>query len=546
MVPVLWPYKVVSELYKLRRDPDEVMWGSATWTDWLTPTFASRTYGDLIPAEKTQPERHLFPGLFVLFLTAAAIALHRGEGSQDASSDSSADPPPYARLRMTDFLLRVVDIAIIALAIVSYWGAIAPKYILRLGGIRILSVSSSDLPFTFLLILMFVRLSVRLPEAWRGGLRLPLAFWIGTLWIAIGLLGSFGVHGFFHSMLYHRLEAFQGIRVPARWASIAYVGLAVTAGFGAVALLERRTRWRRQIGFVILLAIAIFDMRPRVRWEQAIPDVDPVFRWLRNAPYRGAVLELPVEEGGVQFLYMLSDTAHHRLMLNGTSGFEPPTHWHLRELSFQKKWDGEFTAYTAQLGCSLVIVHDDWLRGQTEKVHDWLQRELANGRLMFIRRFDHRVGGDYVFGVRANCADCARLRPPDSVDPAGLLPDQNLERMLHGKPTYMNRTFGTVDAPQQNERVGRSLQVYGWALSPNGIRGVDILLHSATTRYRAALVERPDVRAQFPWYPRVQRAGFTLTIPKRPHGVPKYTDVQVEIIDGTGARVRLPDRMIEW
>ncbi len=256
MLPVLWPYKVVSELYKLKRDREEVVWGSATWTDWLTPTFASRTYGDLIPAEKTQPERHLFPGLLVLFLTAGAFVLY----------DPSPRPSPEGEGGAQRRVRGVLDVAIVALAIVSYWGAIAPKFILRVGGIRLLSVSSSDLPLTFLLILVFLRLWIRRPDAWQGGLKLPVAFWIGCLWIAIGLLGSFGLHGFFHSMLYHRIEAFQSIRVPARWATIAYVGLAVTAGFGAVALMRRR----RVVVFFVLLGMAIFDMRPRVRWERFI------------------------------------------------------------------------------------------------------------------------------------------------------------------------------------------------------------------------------------------------------------------------------------
>ena len=75
---------------------------------------------------------------------------------------------------------------------------------------------------------------------------------------------------------------------------------------------------------------------------------------------------------------------------------------------------------------------------------------------------------------------------------------------------------------------------------------MDILLHSATTRYHALLTDRGDVQAKFPWYPRVQHAGFAIMIPRRPHGVPKYTDVQVEIIDGSGARTPLPDRLIEW
>ncbi len=524
MIPVLWPYKVVSELYKLRREPDEVLWGSATWTDWLTPTFASKTYGDLIPAEKTQPERRLFPGLLVLFLTAAAFVMYDGVG---AGFSRPAEAGPHTSI------LRAIDILIVALAIISYWGAIAPKYMLRIFGIRILSVSSSDLPFTILLILMFLRLWIRRPEAWQGRWRLPVAFWIGCLWIAIGLLGSFGVHTFFHSMLYHRIEAFQSIRVPARWAIIAYVGLAITAGFGAVALMRRRPR----LVFIILLAIAAFDMRPRVRWEHAIIDIDPVYRWLRDAQYRGAFLEMPVEEGNAQAFYLLSHTFHHRLTLNGTSGFEPPTHWHLRELSFEKQWTSELTAYIAKLGCSLIIVHDDWLRGQTDKAHAWLRSELAAGRLIFLRRFDHRLGGDFVFAVNANCVDCVRFRRPEQ--------HADLERMLSGQPVYLDRTFGVVDFPRE-ERIDSSLTVSGWALSPNGISAVDVLLHSGTKRYRATLTDRGDVLAKFPWYPRVRHAGYTITIPKRPHGVPKYTDMQVEIIDGSGARTRLPDKLIEW
>src|SRR6266496_4248301 len=147
-------------------------------SDSQSPTFASKTYGDLIPSDKTHPERHLFPGLFVLFLTVAAFVMYEGP-----SPAPSEHPLPRERGR-----LRAMDAAIVVLAIVSYWGAITPsRYILRWWGIRILSVSSSDLPLTFLLLLIFIRLWIARPLAWRqGATRLPIAFWIGVLWIAIG------------------------------------------------------------------------------------------------------------------------------------------------------------------------------------------------------------------------------------------------------------------------------------------------------------------------------------------------------------------------
>jgi len=55
----------------------------------------------------------------------------------------------------------------------------------------IVSVDSSDLPLTILIALIFIRLCFDAACMAPGSLLLPIAFWIGCLWIAIGLLGSF-------------------------------------------------------------------------------------------------------------------------------------------------------------------------------------------------------------------------------------------------------------------------------------------------------------------------------------------------------------------
>lgn len=493
LVPVLLPYRTVSEIYHVKREPPEVAYFSATWSDWLRTDITSATYGEIAPRDDEHAEKHLFPGLFVLFLTAAAIF---------------ADPAPLR--------VRILDVLIVTLGVLSYVRTVSPRH-------------SSDTVFTLLLILLFIRLWMHRPQV-----RLPVAFWIGALWIAIGVAGSFGSHAFFHSLLYHRVSAFQAIRVPARWASIAYVGLAVTAGFGAAALMRR---WRLAT-FAVLLAIAIFDVRPRLRWEHAITEIDPVYRWIRDTPYRGAFVEFPVDEDRVEWFYMLSATFHHRPTLNGTSGFAPPDNIRLRELTRDSGWTDALTTLLAKSGASIVVVHDDWLRALAPRAHDWLRRELATGRLVFLRRFDHRIGGDFVFALTANCRDCARFHVAGE--------DADLQRMLRGEPVYLARTFGVMDFPSDDWIKTKSLTVSGWALSPNGIRGVEVLLDSARTRYAATLTDRADVQAKFPWYPNVRRAGFTVTIPERPRRVSKYSDVQVEIIDGSGARTRLPDQFIVW
>jgi len=477
----------------MKRNPDEVAAFSATWTDWLRPAFTSRAYGDIEGPDDTHAERHLFPGLFVLFLTLAAIFDGRATRG-----------------------VRVLDFLIVVLGILSYMRTVSPHH-------------SSDVVFTALVILLFVRLWMQRPQV-----RLPVVFWIGVLWILIGVIGSLGLNAFFHTLLYHRVSAFQAIRVPARWASIAYVGLAVTAGFGVFALMRR---WRAA-AFAVLLAIAIFDTAPRLRWEHAITDLDPVYRWIRDTPYPGAFVELPIWEDRVDWFYLQGEMFHHRVTLDGMSGFFPPDNVRLRELTRENAWTDALTPLLTKSGASIVVIHDDWLRMSSKPAHAWLRRELAAGRLMFLRRFDHRTGGDFVFALVANCRDCARFRRADQ--------DADLQRMLSGQRIYLARTFGVMDFPNDDLIRGRAMTVSGWALSPNGIREVDVLLNSALQRYRATLVDRGDVQAAFPWYPNVRHAGFTLTLPKRPRGVPKYSDVQVEIVDGTGARTCLPDQFIEW
>jgi hypothetical protein len=56
---------------------------------------------------------------------------------------------------------------------------------------------------------------------------------IGILWTALGFFGSLGLNGWFHPLLFNALGVFRGIRVPARWAVIAYFGIAILAALGA-------------------------------------------------------------------------------------------------------------------------------------------------------------------------------------------------------------------------------------------------------------------------------------------------------------------------
>ncbi|HEX2062178.1 MAG TPA: hypothetical protein VHK90_15680, partial [Thermoanaerobaculia bacterium] len=57
----------------------------------------------------------------------------------------------------------------------------------------------------------------------------------------------------------------------------------------------------------------------------------------------------------------------------------------------------------------------------------------------------------------------------------------------------------------------------------------------------ADLVRRPDIVERYPWYPMTTHPGFVKEL-DAPHG----DELQVEIVDGRGRRVRLQDVWLTW
>src|SRR5438105_2603594 len=50
---------------------------------------------------------------------------------------------------------------------------------------------------------------------------------IALLWITLGIIGSLGLYAFLHKFLFAHVPGFRAIRVPARWANIAYAGMSM-------------------------------------------------------------------------------------------------------------------------------------------------------------------------------------------------------------------------------------------------------------------------------------------------------------------------------
>lgn len=544
LYPLLHPYRVVSKLYNMKRFPGEVREGGARWSDWLVTTPRSAMYGHVHAQSLDFGERRLFPGLVALFLTLAAIVLMPRRQSEVLVE--TRRPPPRG-------LLIALDALAVVAAIFVYIGIVADHFEWKLFGKTVLTIGTAAMPTTYLLVLLVIRFTLAIPgglarfpgerlaDRVRGS-RFPLQLWICFLWIAIGFVASFGLYGFFHAFLFHRVGPFRSIRAVGRWAMIAYVGLAGASAYGVVELTRRFTGRMRHAVTAVLILLAANDIRTNIVWQHAIPDQPPAHQWLERTSLPGAIFELPMERDTSAFYYLLWATRHHKLTMNGTSGFEPPVHWSLREREKDKNFDDKFTDILIANGASTIIIHEDMLREDAPLLHAWLKRETTRGRLAFIGRFDHGVGGDWVLAVTENDPEWQKRRAAEVVDAAGFTPSQNFQRMLEGLPTYSASTIGRIDVLEVKDG---SLRLLGWALSPYTIREVVVRFDNGSRRFRLDRAPRGDVTAAMPWYPETN-PGFQIVFPKRPRGVRRNTDMQLEIVDGRGQRTRLPSTYIEW
>jgi hypothetical protein len=353
--------------------------------------------------------------------------------------------------------------------------------------------------------------------------RFPRPVVLGLLFVAIGVLGSLGLNHPFHTFLYEAVPGFQAVRAPARWAAIAYLGLSMMLAV-PTALIGRRREW---VALIVPLLLVLETRVAPIRWYMAVPEAPDVYRWLAKQPGRGAVVELPIDVAGSEYLYLLRATEHHKPLVNGVSGFTPPVTARLTAMSKSDPIPDDFVDELRRIGVEHVIVHVDTLSEYETTARAWLRREIGRGRIGFVGRFNAGVAGDFVFSLRG-----------------GKRRDPVLEAFLDARRTYNSDTFGAMDPPQKLYR-GRAF-FSGFAMSPHGIRGVDLLFENGAVRVPAILQADEYVSATFPVYPQTPRPRFASSLLRRPEGVSADTDVQVEITDGRGKKTRLPDYWIRW
>jgi hypothetical protein len=382
IVPLLLPYVAVRAQTQGTRSATEVVRYSADIYSYGTAFSQQPLWGQRMRAFP-KPEGELFPGLVTLILGVIGLVAWRSSGA-DVSEGLKSKTSPATSLATESRGWKILWI-VCGLASASYFAATLVTLLYRrvtldAGLFRVRMVDASR-PFAIavgLLVLMCVlspvaRARVRAFLATRGFFVVAL---IAAVWLSLGPLPqSLGrplalasPYGF----LYDHVPGWDGVRAPARFATIAVLMLSVLAAFGAAWLDRLRTgRW-------ILLAVACLFLVESLAVPMEVNGVTPpegfatpasriyrpgrapgIYKAIAGQGQNAVVAELPLGQPDYDLRAVYYSVTHWRPVLNGYSGFFPPHYGQLvTALSDIPRHPDVAVDALRAAGATLVVVHE--------------------------------------------------------------------------------------------------------------------------------------------------------------------------------------------
>ncbi|HVH27636.1 MAG TPA: glycosyltransferase family 39 protein [Vicinamibacterales bacterium] len=174
---------------------------------------------------------------------------------------------------------------------------------------------------------------------------------------------SLGVNGVSYGFLHLLVPPYRGLRVPARMAILVGLSLSILAGYGIARLTSRRSRLAASCISLVVALLVFVEYRPTLVLNRVRTTPPPVYERLRHEP-TSVLLELPLKSPDIYLepVYMYFSTFHWHNLVNGYSGFSPPTYSKLLNLIMTFP-DDESVAELRRRGTDFVIVHGALFEG---------------------------------------------------------------------------------------------------------------------------------------------------------------------------------------
>lgn len=219
---------------------------------------------------------------------------------------------------------------------------------------------------------------------------------------AFGLLVSFGLNSPLFEVLRAVAFPYRGLRAPARASILLYLALAALAAYGWARLMRGRSQKTAIIATTVVALGMLAEYRTRLDAWLVIPEKPPeVSTWLAQQP-RSVVAEVPFAKADALHsiadgLYMFHSTYHWQPIVNGYSGFFPPSFLELAEAT-RNFPDDVSMAYLKKRQVDLIVSHGGLLG--PEAFGDMTAALLARPDIEAVAQFEEPRGVDAVFRLR--------------------------------------------------------------------------------------------------------------------------------------------------
>lgn len=328
-IPFLLPYSQAQQTFGFERPFSEVVQFSGNLWSYLTASENLTILGSLRAYPK--PEGELFLGVtpWLLALVAlSALLLHRSE-----STDTSVSPSLRVHY-VTVFLFLVAIVLLAALMSAALFGGF------DLGPISARNPQRLLIQFTVVLTLLLslsARARTELLRIVRSPIFFALVATILAVWLSLGPVpraGDSRATGFgLYGLLYEHVPGFNGVRVPARYAMIAGLFLAVLAGYGARRFTSHLSLLTSIAVVILIEGLAVPIERNRT-WHQnetepparVMPysQAPPVYGRIAGLPAGSVLTEFPFGDAAWEIRYTYYSAVHWKSITNGYSGNFPP------------------------------------------------------------------------------------------------------------------------------------------------------------------------------------------------------------------------------
>ncbi|MFA5909042.1 MAG: hypothetical protein WC815_09730 [Vicinamibacterales bacterium] len=436
-LPFLLPYTKSQQLFGFERPFGEVVQFSANVWSYVTASENLWLFGKAL-RYYPHGEGETFLGFVPWILAAIGIVglligtkgsdpsatLARGQTPRVPGSDPEQEVPRgLTPSRWRRILTWVLAVAVVTQLVGVVAALVFGGFDLDVLGVTIRARTPQRLLLQLLAAaLLLLAASLRARATAARAARSPLVFFamatVLAMWLSLGPLPNAGeVHlsGFgLYRVLYDYVPGFNGVRVPARYAMLAGLFLAVMAGYG----MARRGQTPRHIplgvrplaltvvvALLILLEGAAIPMEMNRTWAQneAMPparvvpaaQAPPVYARVAALPAGSAITEFPFGDAAWEIRYVYYSAAHWKPITNGYSGNFPPAYKVLVARLQRVTTDPEasWQALTGS-GSTHVVLHTNAFAtpADAETVRAWLTAHAA-------RMLEQFPDGDTLFAL---------------------------------------------------------------------------------------------------------------------------------------------------